>query len=78
MSVYRVVVLDDNLNTHTLVTDVINRACGVPLAEAANLTRQIDAEGRATVGLAQTRHDAEVITARLLGFGLRAMIEANR
>jgi ATP-dependent Clp protease adapter protein ClpS len=78
MSVYRVVVLDDNLNTVTLVTDVINRACGVPLPEAVSLARQIDAEGRATVGLAQTRQDAEVMTARLLGFGLHAKIEANR
>jgi ATP-dependent Clp protease adapter protein ClpS len=78
MSVFRVVVLADKLNSKALVTDVINRACGVPLAEAEHLGRQLDAEGRAIVGLAQTRQDAEVVTARLLGFGLHAMIEANR
>ncbi|GAA3437247.1 ATP-dependent Clp protease adaptor ClpS [Kutzneria kofuensis] len=78
MTVYRVVVLNDCLNSVPLVADVINRACGVPLAEAVTLTRQVDSEGQATVGLAETRQDAETVAARLVGFGLHARIEANR
>jgi ATP-dependent Clp protease adapter protein ClpS len=78
MSVYRVVVLDDSLNTMTLVTDVINRACGVPLPEAVTMTRQIHAEGRATVSLTPTREAAEQMAAQVLGFGLRVKVEANR
>jgi ATP-dependent Clp protease adapter protein ClpS len=78
MSVYRVVVFNDNLNTMALVTDVINRACGVPLPEAATMMRQIHTEGRSTVGLLPTRDVAESMAARLLGFGLRVKVEANR
>ncbi|HTI27548.1 MAG TPA: ATP-dependent Clp protease adaptor ClpS [Kutzneria sp.] len=78
MSVYRVVVFNDDLNTMVLVTDVINRACGVPLPEAAAMMRRIHTEGCSTVGLLPTRDDAESMAARLLGFGLRVKVEANR
>jgi ATP-dependent Clp protease adapter protein ClpS len=77
MTVFRVVAYNDLRSEDLVVADVLNRVCGLPLADAVTLTRQIGAEGRATVGVAETRADAEVIAARMLGFGLRPVIERN-
>jgi ATP-dependent Clp protease adapter protein ClpS len=77
VTVYRVVAYNDLHSEDTVVADVLNRVCGLPLPDAVSLTRQIGIEGQATVGLAETRDDAEVIAARMLGFGLRPVIERN-
>ena len=77
MTVFRVVAQNDLHSEDAVVADVLNRVCGLPLADAVALTKQIGAEGRATVGLAETRADAEVIAARMLAFGLRPVIERN-
>jgi ATP-dependent Clp protease adapter protein ClpS len=77
VTVYRVVAHNDLHSEDTVVADVLNRVCGLPLPDAVSLTRQIGIEGQATVGLAETRDDAEVIAARMLGFGLRPVIERN-
>ena len=77
MTVFRVVAYNDLRNEDTVVADVLNRVCGPPLADAVALTRQIGIEGKATVGVAETRNDAEVIAARMLGFGLLPVIERN-
>jgi ATP-dependent Clp protease adapter protein ClpS len=74
---FRVVVHNDALNTFALIVDVLNRVCALPPADAVTVARQIHNEGRATVGLAMTRADAEAMVARVQGFGLLAMIERN-
>ena len=74
---FRVVVHKDAVNTVAVVVDVLNRACGLPPADAVSVARQIHDEGKATVGLAVTRADAEEMVARVQGFGLLAMIERN-
>jgi ATP-dependent Clp protease adapter protein ClpS len=75
---FRVVAYNDLRSEDAVVADVLNRVCGLPLPDAVALTRQIGVDGHATVGLAATRADAEVIAARMLGFGLRPVIERNR
>jgi len=77
MTVFRVVAYNDLHSEDMVVADILNRVCGLPLTDAVSLTRQIAVAGRATVGLAATRDDAEVIAARMLGFGLRPVIERN-
>ncbi|MFI9380615.1 ATP-dependent Clp protease adaptor ClpS [Kutzneria sp. NPDC052558] len=77
MTVFRVVAYNDLHSKDAVVADVLNRVCGLPAADAVALTRQIAVAGKATVGLAETREDAEVIAARMLRFGLRPMIERN-
>lgn len=77
MTVFRVVAYNDLRSEDAVVADVLNRVCGLPLADAVTLTRQIAVDGKATVGLSQTRDGAEVIAARMLGFGLRPVIERN-
>jgi ATP-dependent Clp protease adapter protein ClpS len=75
---FRVVAYNDLRSEDAVVADILNRVCGLPLPDAVALTRQIEVDGKATVGLAATRADAEVIAARMLGFGLRPVIERNR
>ncbi|EWM13406.1 ATP-dependent Clp protease adaptor ClpS [Kutzneria sp. 744] len=77
MTAFRVVAYNDLHSEDAVVADVLNRVCGLPLADAVALTRQINLAGQATVGLAETRADAEVIAARMIGFGLRPVIERN-
>lgn len=77
MTMFRVVAYNDLRSEDMVVADILNRVCGLPLADAVTLTRQIGVEGKATIGLAESRADAEVIAARMLGFGLRPVIERN-
>lgn len=74
---WRVSVLDDEVNTFTLVAYVLHRFTDLPVADAWHRTTFVHEQGSAIVARFGARETAEQLAARLQVWGLHAVVRRD-
>lgn len=75
---WRVVVLDDDVNSRDVVVYTLRRLCGMSLADAVTIMWRIHVTGSWEVGVFAAQGEAEELAARLQVAGLHGAVREAR